>query len=979
MVAAEQRGVDLELQVLSKGRGPIEATRLPPIDSPTGREGIERIYLLAAGGWGLGGGMTFSVTAPDRSAPAGRYVLRIETLRAATAVDRRRTRAEWSFARAEAARRQEGEATLRRAAAGYRAVLGEFSALDDPIRRADALDRLGRTLARLGDIAGSRRAFAEAVEIFRRERGAPPRPMSGPPDPPPETPGGLADALNGLGLAYRLLGDPDAAARCYEEALAIQRHAGRRFEQGVSLTNLGRALADRDRSDRAFAAYDEALAIWTEIGDSTYRGVTLANRGRLRLKLGDLDAARRDLLAACRDLAGRSRELGAALLNLGESLILAGRRGEAREVLDRALAIGREVGDRHGEAIALGQLGLLAEAAGDLEAAASIEGQAVDRYVELGDAAGETSGRIVLCRIETRRGRPREALAQILPALRLAREGTNREAEAAALTGLARAQWRSGDLTAAADAARAARAIVESLRRDLAPRGLAAAFFGSRRELWDLSVGIAMARHRAAPRAGFEREAFALAETGRARGLLEALEAPRGPTETAAGSCPEEATRLAETVRALNAASAKAAWLADNRAPAAAREEAGAEVDRLLEARERSEAACRRRAFGPPSRGASPAPALPRLAPGTELIAYSLGERESFAWRLAGDRLEVRALPPRAALEALARRAHALVASPQPSLARTATRTALAELSARLLFRGPAPVGGTPLRRLLFVPEGALFYVPFAALPLADGEPLVERAEVAVLPSVAALAALRGARSRSSGPRRVGDLVVFADPVYSSGDPRLPRTAGSPSPSRSPALPRLPGTAREAAAILALAGGSGHALVGFDANMESLLAGRFSGARYLHFATHALLDPDRPALSAIALSAFDAEGRPREGRLKAYEIQRLRLGADLVVLSGCETGAGREREGEGLASLAQSFLIAGARASVQSLYRVDDETTADLMTAFYRGLVERGESPATALRAAQREMRGRPGRGDLRHWAGFVVFGDPDG
>ena len=951
IVAAQQKGIDLEIRV--------EGRPLPAIDSPTGDRGVERAYLLA----GRDGEMRLAVAAFSPQRP-GRYRLRLETVRPADSGGRLRTRAEWTFARAEADRRTHAEPGLSRAVSGYRRALAYFSALDAPDREGDALDRLGRTLKELGDIPGFRAAYEGALDRFaeERRRGR----------PAPEREAAVADALNGRGLAERLLGDPERAARTFRQALAIQRRLGGLSDQGVSLNNLGRALSDRGDPEGAFAAYAEALAIWHKTGDEPNRGVTLANRGRLRLRLGDLEAARRDLLAACPLLSARAR--GAALANLAEALVLVGRRGEARPLLDSALALQRRTGDRRGEAITLGQLGLLAEAAGDLAGAARLERAAIERYLEGGDRAGEASSRILLGRIETRLGRPVPGIEQLAEALRLARAGRNRGAEAAALTGLARARLATGELAAAADRADEARAIVESQRRDLAPRDLRAAFLGSRRELWELSVAIAAARHRAEPGGGFDREAFALAETARARGLLEALEQPLG-----AARCPGPAKALDDLERALTAAGERALWLAENRATAAARDEAGAEVDRLLEERERLEAACRGRAT-PPDRGrmARPEPpAAPRLAPDAELIAFSLGEAGSYSWRLGRDRFEIRALPGRERIETLARRAHALVASAQPSLSRAASAAALRELSALLLGPegpgGPGVAEGSP-RRLIFVPEGALFYVPFAALPLPDGTPLIERAEVAVLPSVSALTALRAARAH----RPTRGLALFADPVYAADDPRLAGRAASPAPGPARPLPRLPGTAREAAAILALVPERERsAALGFAAERAAVLDGRYSGFRHLHFAAHAVLDPERPALSAIALSGLDAAGRPRDGRLKAYEIQRLRLAADLVVLSGCETGLGRERAGEGLASLAQSFLIAGARATVQSLWRVDDEATADLMTGFYRGLLERREPPATALRAAQRALRSMPGRVDPRHWAGFVVFGDP--
>ena len=115
--------------------------------------------------------------------------------------------------------------------------------------------------------------------------------------------------------------------------------------------------------------------------------------------------------------------------------------------------------------------------------------------------------------------------------------------------------------------------------------------------------------------------------------------------------------------------------------------------------------------------------------------------------------------------------------------------------------------------------------------------------------------------------------------------------------------------------------------------------------RIVHFATHSLLDNQRPELSGVVLSLVDRSGRPQNGFLRLYDIYNLRLGADLVVLSACQTARGGEIEGEGLIGLTRGFLYAGAPRVVATLWEVDDRTTALVMKHFYEGMLVRGQSP----------------------------------
>jgi CHAT domain-containing protein len=183
---------------------------------------------------------------------------------------------------------------------------------------------------------------------------------------------------------------------------------------------------------------------------------------------------------------------------------------------------------------------------------------------------------------------------------------------------------------------------------------------------------------------------------------------------------------------------------------------------------------------------------------------------------------------------------------------------------------------------------------------------------------------------------------------------------------------RLPATAREAAIISRLlAPGAVQILSGFDANRDNLIERDLARYDILHFATHAVADTEAPQLSALVLSTFDAQGRPRVGEVFAGDFAEQRLGAGLVVFSGCETALGRAEPGEGLLSLRYAAHASGARTVIASLWPVMDAAGAHLADDLYSEIIGRDTTPVSALSRAMRNVRKQ--WKDPALWAAFDV------
>jgi CHAT domain-containing protein len=295
---------------------------------------------------------------------------------------------------------------------------------------------------------------------------------------------------------------------------------------------------------------------------------------------------------------------------------------------------------------------------------------------------------------------------------------------------------------------------------------------------------------------------------------------------------------------------------------------------------------------------------------------------------------------------------------------------------------------------LVVIADGALQYVPFAALPISNSRrPLVIDHEIVSLPSASSLAVQRHSlASRKPAPK---GIAVIADPVFSAGDPRFRSSAPATATVRNTAndtriiehlsggpggqlsIRRLPFTRHEADQILAVApAGANFKALDFRANRSVATSGELSQYRYVHFATHGYVDTTRAGLSAIVLSMVDEQGNPQDGFLRTHDIYNLKLPAELVVLSACETGLGKEVKGEGIEGLTRGFMYAGARRVIVSLWNVNDKATASLMQRLYVGMLRGGKTPAAALRAAQMEMLRTAQWQSPYYWAAFVMQGE---
>jgi CHAT domain-containing protein/Flp pilus assembly protein TadD len=823
--------------------------------------------------------------------------------------------------------------------------------------------------------------------------------------------GSQAVSLSNLAMLDIYQGEFARGVASLQEALRKAREAGDRVAQTRTLNNLGYAYDQLAEGQKALQSYQQALDLARALSNAELEAYALNNLGYTHLSLGDSETALkrfREALAINQRLRSRPNE-ASTLINIGDTLLRLKRFDEARKSFDQALALSRALKDPKNQTYALTNQAFLflklkqpAQAVESARQALALARGFPDREVTALYALG--SAHRELGELPAAREELGKALAQ-------AHDRGDRTREAEIGLRLARAEREAGDPASALARIRSVVEIIESIRTRVFDPQLRASFLAAKQDSYESYVDILMPLPGAPPASDRTAEALQVNERARARSLLDILS--ESGADVRVGADPalvEREHRLRDEVNARDGYHFK--LLNEAKPDRRKLEDAERRLEEALDAYSQVQVELRASSPGYAAltqpQPLSVAEIQSQILDGKALLLeYALGAKRSFLWVVTPDAIHSFELPGRDAIERTARRYYELLTARNErrsgeSLADWKRRIAEADAGAERAGRDLSRLLLAPAERLLgdrpllIVADGALQYIPFAALPIpASGAPLATRHDVVSLPSASALAVLRReVRGRHKAPKT---LAIFADPVFQATDERLTHRLGSLGPmklaattrdARSPAdrrqgdeerpsFLRLFSSGKEARAIAALVPPDQRFLaLGFEASRAKAVGLELSRYRNVHFATHGVLDSRRPELSKLVLSLYDEKGKAQDGFLRLNDIYNLRLDADLVVLSACRTALGQEIRGEGLVGLTRGFMYAGAARVLASLWSVEDRATAELMESFYRGMLRQGLSPAAALRRAQLAMAGTPGRKSPYYWAGFSLQGE---
>ena len=808
---------------------------------------------------------------------------------------------------------------------------------------------------------------------------------------------GEGQAFNNLAILDNDLGQYGQAQKHYQQALAVWRETGNKRAEGQTLNNLGIAYRNLSQNEKARDCYEQALVIARELRDREGEGHALNNLGEISRGLEQNERAREfyeQALAIMRELKNRRSE-GVVLNNLCAVVQELGQNDKAREYCEQSLPIARELKNRHGEGQLLNNLGGIYRRLKQYDQARQHYELALAIMRDMGDRLNEAAAHHNVGGIYQLLRQPEKAETHLTQALAIRREIGDRDGEAQTLVSFAVLERDRGHFSEALTKLESALAIKENLRTTYTNQDLRSTYSATIQELYGLLIELLMFLHQQDPSVGHDAVALQVSERSRARSLLDIL--TESGADVRQGVDPQLVASEQSLQRQLNLKAQQQLKLlggphAETQAAAMAKE-----IDELTNEYQQIRARIRRES---PRYSSLMQPVVldlkeiqQMLDPDTLLLEYSLDKKQSFLWVVSQTTITSYVLPKRADIEAAARRVYESFSMSNATLDND--YVAAANALSRMLLEPAAGQLGT--KRLLIVSDGYLQYLPFAALPLPQGQgasststPLIVKHEIVSLPSASLLPVLRRELSgRSPAPKMIAAL---ADPVFDPNDARVKQPAGtsvskpenklqdlyrSARDSGGLSFERLRSSRVEADTIVGLSrAGKNLKALDFNANRATALSDDLSQYRVIHFATHGLLNSSHPELSGLVLSLVDENGQPQDGFLRAHDVYNLKLGADLVVLSACQTALGKEVKGEGLVGLTRGFMYAGAPRIVASLWRVPSKATAELMERFYRGMLIEKLSPAAALRAAQIGMWKGKRWNEPYYWAAFVLQGE---
>jgi CHAT domain-containing protein len=908
-----------------------------------------------------------------------RYEIKLEEMREATDRDKKQVAAAAAFAQGERLLEQGTSESLRAALEKFQEALPLWRELGDAGKEGATLDSIGWINDLLGDKQKAIQYYEQALPLRRAANDL----------------RGQMLTLQGMGLAYTALGQIERALNSHKEALQIAERLGDKSAQSSGFNNIGGVYWTIDEHQKALEYYERGLELAE--GAKDLQATLLNNIGSVYRRLGDAEKALSYHTRALEISRQMNNRRGQAIYLNNTGLVyhrLLGDLEKALEYYKQSLELRRAIADLAGEAYTLNNISDVYFQLGRTSEAMESYARTLEIWKEVSSPHGEAETLNGIAEVYYRIGDRQGARDHFGRALSVSREVGFADFAGMALYGLARLDRDEGNLAGALAHIEAAINLIESQRARVISPDLRAKYLALTRQYYEFHIGLLA-------RMGNYDRAFESSEQSRARSLLDMLIESHVDIRSGVDA------PLLERERSLQ-----------EQINARARELIGANRERALSIRkaldvltaELEEVRAQIRVRSPKYAVLTqPRPLglkqVQRLLDSqTMLLEYSLADEFSFLWAVTADSVATYRLPGRAQIEEAARRVYELMVARNKRVKFETARERLARIAradsqypgaARALSRmilGPI-AGALGKKRLVIVAEGALQYIPFAALPEpTSGLPLINRHEIVSLPSASALALLR---QQEPKPKRRKVVAVLADPVFSSYDARLKsaralahggslisaelrRSAIETESEETPAaFERLPFARREAEAILALVPeGKKLAALDFAASRERAMSPELEQYKILHFATHGLLNSRHPELSGLVLSLVNERGEPQDGFLRAHQIYNLKLLADLVVLSSCKTALGKEIRGEGLVGLTRGFMYAGANKVVASLWDVNDMATSELMRHFYEGMLRRGLKPASALRAAQiaisRQRRWRP----PYYWAAFILQGD---
>jgi CHAT domain-containing protein/Tfp pilus assembly protein PilF len=872
----------------------------------------------------------------------------------------------------------------------FQAALKLYQQIGNKQMEAATLNSIGEAYSALGDREQALRYFNQALPLY-------------------EIIGnrlGEAATFGNVGYVYLRSGDLQQALTYFNKALTVYQALEDRSQESRTLDIIGQvygALGDREQAQRY---WNRSLTVLSAVSDRNTSVSTFNTIGATYGRLGDLQQELTYYKRALTLTVGNRFQEADTLTNIGG---VYGRLGEWQQALiyfKQALPLFHAVGDRFREVATLTNIALAYSYLGDLQQTLTYYNQALPRWRGRAGEAGILNN---IGSTYQQLGEWQQAMTYYKQALTLYRVFGDRGAEVVNLYSMTAVERTQGNLPAALTNLDAIIQIVEDFRTKIVSPELRASYFATQQDAYEFKIDVLMLLHKQNPSMGYNTQALETTDRAHARALVELLTEAGGDIRE--GIKPELLKREQALNQTLNALEKQRLELANRQSTEQQLVNLNQKIAQVLQDEQQLRTEIRSNS---PRYAALkfPQPLTLKqiqqqvLNDDTVLLAYSLGTESSYLWLVSKTEVQSYNLPKRSEIEAQAKQFYDLKKTnptdstdPNNYPSQAAKNRQIGINLSKMILQPIASKLGK--KRLLVVGDGILQYIPFAALPLCKDDacnnpmPLVTQHEIVNAPSISTIATLRSDK-RNRTP--IKTLAVIADPVFTLNDPRFTDlnrqanlTPSAPKLSNNQeqqlvqrsaresgvTFKRLSGTRKEAQSILALVPSVDRIeKFDFDANRTFAMSPELGKYRFVLFATHGMFNDTTPELSGLVLSLIDKKGQPDNGFLRLNDIFNLKLSADLVVLSACQTGLGKDVKGEGLVGLTRGFMYAGSPRVVVSLWKVSDDVTSVLMTKFYANMLNKKLKPAEALRTAQLEMLKNREYSDPYYWAGFTLQGE---
>jgi CHAT domain-containing protein/tetratricopeptide (TPR) repeat protein len=812
---------------------------------------------------------------------------------------------------------------------------------------------------------------------------------------------GIGKTYSAIGYYYLTMQQVTESAQNHEAALAIWRELEIPYEEAQALINLGFVEYRKAEWQNAISLFSQAQTLLDPRGYPFEMGQITNTLGEIFTEIGLTDAALSNLDQAAAYFRQTEEPLAiaAVALDTAKAYYAAGRYADAISTLQTTIADSEKINQPN-------VIGMCHEVLGQAYAALNDPTTALSHFQTALDLFTKSSRVMEAARVQARMGQV-YAIQKKFPkadtyfttALKKFQELSDRLNESATLYALGKLKLDQHDLESAERYLRQSIDVTENIRRTPTTSDLTAAFSATIHDRYQRYIDCLMLMKKTRPAENFETTAFELNEQERGRSLKELLQAIQ--TNLTPGIDPQLAQQEQSLRQTLTARENYKVTLLSQKYDPKQLAALDAEMDQL---RRQYKETVDTIAVKFPSYGRVNEPSswdLRRIQEqvvandDTVLLEYSIGADRSYAWAITHDNIASYELPREAEITEAAQKVYTLLSALPDAASEDELARASNELSKLVL----APVAKSlDKRRIILVADNVLNYIPFQMLPLEAGNPqrLIESHEIVNAPSASIMGQLRQETARRQPAAKV--LAAFGNPVFLSNYNQAKGTANSgelvadlgPASERwrdiqidsdtfDPAkIQPLFYTTRELDNLREIAGDQTLLMTGFDASREILNSTDLTQYAILHFATHGFFNPRHPANSGFVLSMVNRDAQMQNGFIGLQDIYALKARVDLVVLSACRTGLGKDVRGEGLIGVTRGFMNAGASSAVASLWSVDDQATAELMKYFYANMLREGMPPAAALRAAQNTIRKNPRWSSPYYWAAFTFQGDYD-